>query len=73
MARTIQATARTTRSSRGGTGAVENFVGALRCIYRFAENSAWIRPRDNSARGIAKPVRRASHRYAIPSGDSQQF
>ncbi|MGY2126380.1 tyrosine-type recombinase/integrase [Nocardia gipuzkoensis] len=67
MARRIQAEARTNRASRGGTGAAENFVSALRCVYRFAEDSGWIRPVDNPARRIARPTRRPSHRYAIPS------
>ncbi|WP_109526752.1 MULTISPECIES: tyrosine-type recombinase/integrase [Nocardia] len=67
MARRIQTEARTNRASRGGTGAAENFVSALRCIYRFAEDSGWIRPVDNPARRIARPTRRPSHRYAIGS------
>ncbi|WP_218000547.1 tyrosine-type recombinase/integrase [Nocardia higoensis] len=40
---------------------------ALRCVYRFAEDSGWIRPADNPARRIARPTRRPSQRFAIPS------
>lgn len=67
MARIVQSTARTNRAGRGGAGAVEHFVGAVRRIYRYAEDSGWIRPCDNPARQVPKPVRKASHRYAIPS------
>jgi len=67
MARRTPSEARTSRASRGGTGAAENFVSALRCVYRFAEDSGWIRPADNPARRIARPTRRPSQRFAIPS------
>ncbi|NNH73779.1 site-specific integrase [Nocardia uniformis] len=52
--------------SRSGRGAVENFVGAARCVYRFAEERCWIRPADNPARKVSKPARRSAGRYAIP-------
>ncbi|MVU75876.1 tyrosine-type recombinase/integrase [Nocardia sp. ET3-3] len=52
--------------SRHGRGAVENFVGAVRCIYRYAEDHCWIRPADNPSRQVAKPSRRPSARFAIP-------
>lgn len=68
LARAVRANARTNRASRGGTSAVEHYVSAVRCIYRYAEEAAWIRPQDNPARQITAPARQASHRYAIPSG-----
>ncbi len=58
--------AATNRASRGGRGAGENFVAAVRCLYRFAENR-WISPADNPARRVEKPGRRASQRFAIPA------
>ncbi|MCC3311446.1 integrase [Nocardia sp. 852002-20019_SCH5090214] len=67
MARAVQERARTNRASRGGGSAVEHFVGAVRCVYRFAEKNGWIRASDNPARKMAKPTRKPSHRYAIPS------
>ncbi|MGW4371546.1 tyrosine-type recombinase/integrase [Nocardia takedensis] len=73
VARLIQTGARVSRASRGGAGAAENFVSALRCVYRFAEDSGWIRPADNPARGIARPTRRPSHRYAIPSNQLSEI
>ncbi len=43
-------------------------MSAVRCIYRYAEEAGWIRPQDNPARQLSIPARRASHRYAVPSG-----
>lgn len=67
MADTIRSSARINRASRGGTSAVEHFVSAVRCVYRYAEDHGWIRPADNPARQLPFPARRKSHRYAIPS------
>ncbi|WP_433620870.1 tyrosine-type recombinase/integrase [Nocardia sp. CA-120079] len=67
-ARSIQAAAQTNRASRGGACAVQHFISAVRCIYRYGEDNGWIRPCDNPARQLTMPVRRPSHRYAIPSG-----
>jgi integrase len=66
MACAIAANTRINKASRGGRSAVEHFVAAVRCIYRYAEDNGWIHPVDNPARKLSKPVRRASHRYAIP-------
>jgi integrase len=67
MARTVQQTARTNRASRGGTCAVEHFVSAVRCVYRYAEAENWIRRENNPARQTPKPTRHASQRHAIGS------
>ncbi|MFE9324327.1 hypothetical protein ACIHDR_10845 [Nocardia sp. NPDC052278] len=50
MARAIQLGARVNRASCGGTSAVEHFISAVRCVYRYAEDHGWIRPCDNPAR-----------------------
>ncbi|WP_252367013.1 tyrosine-type recombinase/integrase [Nocardia salmonicida] len=68
LARFIKVNARKNRASRGGNSAVEHFVSAVRCIYRYAEEAGWVRPQDNPARQLVIPTRQASHRYAIPSG-----
>lgn len=65
-AREVQAGARASRASWGRGSAVEHFVGAVRCVYRYAEDSGWIRRADNPARQVPKPARQPSHRYAIP-------
>ncbi|WP_280465738.1 tyrosine-type recombinase/integrase [Nocardia brasiliensis] len=67
LARTIQADARVNRASRGGTSAVEHFISAVRCVYRYAEDNGWIHPTDNLARRLDLPTRRPSHRNAITS------
>src|SRR6266568_5157625 len=35
------------RNARGGRVAVEHFIGALRCVYRFAERDGLIKPEAN--------------------------
>ncbi len=67
LTRSVQASARTNRASRGGNSAVEHFVSAVRAVYRYAEEAGWVRPQDNPARQLPIPSRRASQRYAIPS------
>ncbi|MGC7101433.1 tyrosine-type recombinase/integrase [Amycolatopsis lurida] len=54
------------RNGRGGNGAVENFIGALRCLYRHAEDDQLIDPAANPAAKVAKPRRQESLRYALP-------
>jgi hypothetical protein len=46
----IKANAVPRRNSRGGRGTAENFIAALRCIYRHAENDGLIKPDENPAR-----------------------
>lgn len=54
------------RASRGGTSAVEHFISATRCVYRYAEDTGWIRPVDNPARQLSMPTGQPSHRSSIP-------
>lgn len=67
MAAAVKAEAAQRPQSRSGRGAVENFVGAARCLYKYAEGSGWLRRVDNPVRELPKPRRHPSHRYAIPS------
>jgi integrase len=53
-------------NSRGGTSAVENFITALRCLYRHAVADNLISEADNPAAKVAKPRRLKSTRHAIP-------
>jgi hypothetical protein len=41
------------RNARGGRGAAEHFIAALRCLYRHAENDGHIPAGDNPARKVA--------------------
>ena len=54
------------RNARGGRGAAEHFIAALRCLYRHAENDGHIAAGDNPARKVAKPRRLPSTRRAVP-------
>jgi integrase/recombinase XerC len=53
------------RNARGGRGAAENLVAALRCLYRHAEDDGLIGERDNPARKVGKPRRLPSTRRAV--------
>jgi integrase/recombinase XerC len=65
FARHIKENALSRRNGRGGRSAVENFVGALRCLYRQAEDDGLIAEKDNPARKVEKPRRLPSTRRAI--------
>jgi integrase/recombinase XerC len=54
------------RNARGGRGAAEHLLAALRCLYRHAEDDSLIAPADNPARRVAKPRRLPSTRRAVP-------
>jgi integrase/recombinase XerC len=53
------------RNGRGGRSAAENFVGAIRCLYRHAADDGLIAEKDNPALKVAKPRRLPSTRRAI--------
>ena len=52
------------RNARGGRGAAENLIAALRCLYRHAEDDGLIDERDTPARKVDKPRRLPSTRRA---------
>ena len=54
------------RNGRGGRGATEHLIAALRCLYRYAENDGHLTAADNPARKVAKPRRLPSTRRAVP-------
>ncbi|MDP9792912.1 integrase [Catenuloplanes nepalensis] len=53
------------RNARGGRGAAESLIAALRCLYRRAAADGHIRDGDNPALKVAKPRRLPSTRRAI--------
>ena len=65
LAEKVKAGAVKRRNTRGGRGAAENFLAALRCVYRHAEDDELIAAADNPARKVAKPRRLASTRRAV--------
>jgi site-specific recombinase XerD len=54
------------RNGRGGRGAAEHLIGALRCLYQFAVADGIISRDDNPAAQISKPRRLLSTRHALP-------
>jgi integrase/recombinase XerC len=66
LAAHLRTTVVTRRNARGGRGAAEHFIAALRCLYRHAENDGLITTADNPARKVAKPRRLPSTRRAVP-------
>ena len=54
------------RNARGGRGAAEHLVAALRCLYRHAEDDGLISRGTNPARAVEKPRRLPSTRRALP-------
>src|SRR4051812_36582149 len=54
------------RNGRSGAGAEENFVAAMRCLYRRAVDSGHLTQAENPAARVAKPRRQASTRRALP-------
>jgi integrase len=69
----IKANAVPRRNSRGGRGTAENFIAALRCIYRHAENDGLIKPDENPARRTAKPRRQGSNRHALSADQMSEI
>lgn len=53
-------------SDRGGRSAVENFVAAMRCLYKRAVDNGLIAEANNPARKVRKPRRLPSTRRALP-------
>jgi integrase/recombinase XerC len=54
------------RNGRSGAGAEENYVAAMRCLYRRAVDSGYLTQAENPAARVAKPRRQASTRRALP-------
>ncbi len=54
------------RNSRGGRNAAENFVAAMRCLYKHLVNDSHVDERDNPAARVTKPRRNASTWRALP-------
>lgn len=62
----IRATVVLRSNARGGTSAVENFITALRCLYRHAVADNLLSEGDNPASKVGKPRRLKSTRHAVP-------
>ncbi|WP_328468887.1 site-specific integrase [Actinoplanes sp. NBC_00393] len=65
LAGRIRATAVLRRNARGGRGAAEHLIAALRCLYRRAAADGLIPETCNPALRVAKPGRQPSTRRAV--------
>ncbi|WP_306661833.1 hypothetical protein [Amycolatopsis magusensis] len=63
----VRSTARVRRNSRGGRNAAENFIAAMRCLYKHLVNDGRLDERANPAKRVTKPRRNPSTRRAIAS------
>ncbi|WP_414942675.1 tyrosine-type recombinase/integrase [Amycolatopsis sp. cmx-11-51] len=61
------------RNSRGGRNAAENFIAAIRCLYKHLENDGRIDQHLNPARRVTKPRRNASTRRALPNAQLSEL
>ncbi|MFI5495245.1 tyrosine-type recombinase/integrase [Actinoplanes sp. NPDC051859] len=53
------------RNGRGGAGAEENYVSAMRCLYRRAVDNNLLSQAENPAAKVPKPKRQESARHAL--------
>jgi integrase/recombinase XerC len=65
MAENVRSNARVRRNSRGGRNAAENFVAAMRCLYKHLVNDGRLDERHNPAMRVTKPRRNPSTRRAL--------
>ncbi|MCX2729412.1 tyrosine-type recombinase/integrase [Saccharopolyspora sp. NFXS83] len=54
------------RNARGGRGAAEHLIAALRCVYNHAVADGWITDGDNPAKRVPKPRRLPTTRRGLP-------
>jgi integrase/recombinase XerC len=66
LMRQLQADAVQRRNFRGGTGAGEHLIAALRCVYRRAVADRLMADADDPAKKVGKPRRPTSQRIALP-------
>jgi site-specific recombinase XerC len=66
LAEQIKATVITRRNARGGRGAAEHLIAALRCMYKYAVADGFLTEGQNPAARVPKPRRLRSTRRALP-------
>ena len=73
LAEQIKATVVTRRNARGGRGAAEHLIAALRCLYKHAIADGILTDNDNPAARVPKPRRLRSTRTALPDGGLEEI
>ncbi|WP_406690398.1 site-specific integrase [Saccharopolyspora sp. ID03-671] len=66
LAETIRTQVVVRRNGRGGRGAAEHLIAAIRCVYNHAVDDHLITEADNPAKKATKPRRLASTRRGLP-------
>ncbi|MFR9774237.1 hypothetical protein [Nocardia sp. SC052] len=61
------------RNSRDGRSAAEHMVGAIRCLYHYADRDGYISSSGNPSTNINKPSRLPSARHALASRQLAQI
>jgi integrase/recombinase XerC len=61
------------RNARGGRGAAEHLIAALRCMYKYAVADSILTERENPAARVPKPRRLRSTRMALPDGRLEEI
>jgi len=73
LAEHVKATVVTRRNARGGRGAAEHLIAALRCLYKHAVADGILTDHDNPAARVPKPRRLRSARTALPDGRLEEI
>jgi integrase/recombinase XerC len=73
LAEQVKASVVERRNARGGRGAAEHLVAALRCMYRHAVADGILTEAENPAARVPKPRRLRSTRRALPDGRLEEL
>ena len=73
LAEHVKETVVTRRNARGGRGAAEHLIAALRCLYKHAVADGILTEAENPAARVPKPRRLRSTRTALPDGRLEEI
>jgi integrase/recombinase XerC len=73
LAEHVKATVVKRRNARGGRGAAEHLIAALRCMYKYAVADGILTDSENPAARVPKPRRLRSTRAALPDGRLEEI
>jgi integrase/recombinase XerC len=73
LAEHVKATVVQRRNARGGRGAAEHLIAALRCMYKHAVADGILAESENPAARVPKPRRLRSTRTALPDGRLEEI
>jgi integrase/recombinase XerC len=73
LAEQVKATVVKRRNARGGRGAAEHLIAALRCMYRYAIADGILTESENPAARVPKPRRLRSTRRALPDSRLEEI